>query len=88
MIKLLDIWLKIMMLISLVFIAIYTHKISQVEQVDYKEEVLLLKLELMQINKVLADMNTLDFYNKGKKFRWKYRSQNNKEMRKWNLIYN
>ena len=69
MIKLLDIWLKIMMLISLVFIAIYTHKISQVEQVDYKEEVLLLKLELMQINKVLADMNTLDFYNKGKKFR-------------------
>ena len=69
MIKLLDIWLKIMMLISLVFIAIYTHKISQVEQVDYKEEVLLLKLELMQINKVLEDMNTLDFYNKGKKFR-------------------
>ena len=69
MIKILDIWLKIMMLISLVFIAIYTHKISQVEQVDYKEEVLLLKLELMQINKVLADMNTLDFYNKGKKFR-------------------
>ena len=69
MIKILDVWLKIMMLISLVFIAIYTHKISQVEQVDYKEEVLLLKLELMQINKVLADMNTLDFYNKGKKFR-------------------
>ena len=69
MIKLLDVWLKIMMLISLVFIAIYTHKISQVEQVDYKEEVLLLKLELMQINKVLADMNTLDFYNKGKKLR-------------------
>ena len=69
MIKILDVWLKIMMLISLVFIAIYTHKISQVEQVDYKEEVLLLKLELMQINNVLADMNTLDFYNKGKKFR-------------------
>lgn len=69
MIKMLDMWLKIMMLVSLIFIAIYTRQISKMEQIDYKEEIILLELELMQINKVLADMNTLDFYNKGKKFR-------------------
>lgn len=59
MIKIYDLWLKTMILAVLCFIGYELHNLPKK---DYTES-------LSNIEKVLNDMNTLDFYNKGKKLK-------------------
>ena len=59
MLTILNLWLKIMTLIVLCFIGYELHNLPKK---DYTEK-------LSNIEKVLNDMNTLDYYNKGKKLK-------------------
>lgn len=59
MLKIYDIWIKTMILVVLCFIGFELHNLPKK---DYTEK-------LSNIEKVLNDMNTLDYYNKGKKLK-------------------
>ena len=59
MLTILNLWLKIMTLVVLCFIGYELHNLPKK---DYTEK-------LSNIEKVLNDMNTLDYYNKGKKLK-------------------
>ena len=59
MLKIYDLWLKIMTLTVLCFIGYELHNLPKKDYTD----------KLSNIEKVLNDMNTLDFYNKGKKLK-------------------
>lgn len=56
----LDLWLKTMILVVLCFIGYELHTFPK--SVDYTNN-------LQNIENVLNDMNTLDYYNRGKKFK-------------------
>lgn len=59
MLAIINMWLKMMTLTVLCFIGYELHNLPKK---DYTEK-------LSNIEKVLNDMNTLDFYNKGKKLK-------------------
>ena len=59
MLKIYDLWLKTMILVVLCFIG---YELNQKPNLDYTNK-------LSNIEKVLNDMNTLDYYNKGKKLK-------------------
>lgn len=59
MLAILNLWLKTMILVVLCFIGYELHNLPKK---DYTEK-------LSNIEKVLNDMNTLDYYNKGKKLK-------------------
>ena len=59
MLRIYDLWLKTMILVVLYFIG---YELNQKPNIDYTDK-------LTNIEKVLNDMNTLDYYNKGKKLK-------------------
>lgn len=59
MLAIINMWLKTMILVVLCFIGYELHNLPKK---DYTEK-------LSNIEKVLNDMNTLDYYNKGKKLK-------------------
>lgn len=59
MLAIINMWLKMMTLTVLCFIGYELHNLPKK---DYTEK-------LSNIEKVLNDMNTLDYYNKGKKLK-------------------
>lgn len=56
----LDLWLKTMILVVLCFIGYELHNFPK--SIDYTSN-------FQNIENVLNDMNTLDYYNRGKKFK-------------------
>lgn len=66
MLAIINLWTKQMILVVLCFIG---YEIHNMPKKDYTESLSNVEKKLNDIDKVLKDMNTLDYYTKGKKLK-------------------